>query len=108
MATPTYIPIKYGIGNHSGPLGTQKMGAYRSVEFEVLYPRRAPRQPIRMEPRPFYYDGAGNMVYKVQCSACEVYQRREAFSPNRHKRNGLQSGCRSCRAEAARESRKVA
>jgi hypothetical protein len=108
LAAPTYIPIKYGIGNHTGPLGTQKMGAYRSVEFEVLYPRRAARQPIRMEPRPFYYDEVGVFQYKVTCTRCDIPQKREAFSPDKRKRNGLQSWCRECRREVAQMNRMVA
>lgn len=107
LATPTYIPINYGIGNHSGPLGTQKVGAYRTVELEVLYPKR-PIRIVTIPPREFYYDDDGTMVYKVQCTVCDHYQRREAFSPDPRKKNGLQSACKSCDAARKRESRRIA
>lgn len=113
MATPMYIPVKGNRKTHSGPLGIVKVTVRRETEYDALYPKRygshnpRDRAGQRFEPRPFYYDDNGQMQYKVQCSKCEQYQRREAFSPNRHKRNGLQSHCKTCRAEFASQSRRL-
>lgn len=38
----------------------------------------------------------------VECTCCKKTKRREDFSPNPYKKNGLQSHCRECRAGYAR------
>ena len=108
MATPTLIPIKGNVKTHSGPLGIVKVYVRRETEQAALYPQRygaynpASNNGRQVEARPFYYDDSGDMVYMVRCSKCEVYQRREAYSPDTRKANGLHSHCKTCRAEMRR------
>lgn len=104
--TPTVghrIPIKGDYDSNSGELGIVKVVVTRDTEIAVLYPKRGgahdPRNASIIS-RPHYYlrDAANKKyrVYKVQCSQCAFYQRRDAFSPDSRKRNGLASVCREC------------
>lgn len=112
MATPTIIPIHCDRNTHSGLLGICKTTLVRSTELEVVYPKRGgvyDRRNARNQPRPHYYQrnemGKRIRVYMVLCSQCGFYQRHEAFSPNRHKRNGLQSVCKTCHSANMRRAR---
>jgi len=109
-ARPYDISIKGDFDSTSGELGIVKVAVISDVERIVMFPPRGgvynPRQ-VTIAPRPHYYvrnpeTGHREREYKVQCTACGDYQKREAFSPDPLKRNGLKSQCKTCRAEAER------
>lgn len=112
MATPTIIPIHCDRNTHSGLLGICKTTLVRSTELEAVYPKRGgvyDRRNASILPRPHYYerDASGKRVrtFKVQCSQCGFYQRRDAFRRDGRKRNGLASECNSCHALNMRRAR---
>jgi hypothetical protein len=114
-AQPWHIPIKGQFGKTSGVLGTTKVTLDDSTVRQVVYPQRGgahdPRN-VPVQARPHYYqrDEANrkHRVYMVQCSQCAYYQRREAFSPDSRKVNGLASVCKECHAANMRRAYQVA
>lgn len=100
MAAPTIIPIRCDRNSHTGPLGICKTTLVRSTELEVIYRRRSgvynpmDAHSFIIEP-PSYLDRAGVKHYMEWCSACVDWHRREAFYPDKTRRNGLRGVCRT-------------
>ena len=109
FATPTLIPIHCDPRSHYGPLDICKTVAPRTTEIAALFPKRGgaydPHRNLVIETRPGYFNEVGEWRYKIQCTCCMDYQRREAFSPDTRKRNGLASVCKTCHAGEMRMRR---
>ena len=112
-ANPWEISIKGDCGTNTGELGIVKVALVNTTERTVMFPKRGgaynPKH-IEVKPRPHYYRldaPTGEMIftYMEQCSTCWHYQKREAFGPDKRKRNGLQSACRTCEADRLRRFR---
>jgi hypothetical protein len=107
------ISIKGNWDSNSGEMGIVKVALENTTERAVMFPKRGgaynPKH-IDIQPRPHYYrtdPETGEMLftYMEQCTTCYHYQKREAFGPDKRKRNGLQSSCRTCEADRLRRFR---
>lgn len=113
-ARPYDIPIKGDFDSTSGELGIVKVTVRNEVERIVMFPPRGgvydKRNAIVQQPHYYRRDETGkkHRVYMVQCIQCGDYQRREAFSADTRKRNGLQSICKTCHADNMRRARLTA
>lgn len=98
-ARPWEISIKGDCNSSSGELGIVKVALINATERAVMYPKRGgvynPKL-VTIQPRPQYVDEHGEIHYKVQCSRCGDYQRRDAFYPDPRRPNGLRGYCRTC------------